>query len=1098
MDHPDLQKCRHVTVAAELTGHKDHVTGVAWSPDGRWLASCARDGQVHLWSPIRSAARPRFTLASQSSTRPGLTSIAWSLDGRYIACGTTAGWLDIWEVGVFKAVAHPDPGARSAITCVAWGGGTGNDVRLAFGEDRVVHFRNYARWDEPDIERGVGHDFAILSIAWAPDGSRVLTGTSGGTIGVWAPSTQDNELRDLLTVDGIHAHHGAVRRLAFSPENGVLASGAGDGLIRLWDVESARLVDELSLDEEVLDLAFAYGGRIIVVHARDHVRFLRCKPLLQEIESYYYPAALDPCPATIAVNEASELATIDPEHPTSIVVWRVDFASLFKLSNTTSRAYRAAAVSLLGESGSGRTNLALGLTGAPFVAEASAHDFRVHRLPVRVDDEELHEVALWDLPTRVDHALVHRIHAGYGAVALMVLAAIPGTRPTAAENIQKWHHTLRRWNTVSRDPRQSSLVVVTRADEFDRPPSAADAAALALALDVDRVIMTSARTDLGIAELRQVLIAAIDWSTATGFPSIEVLDQIRVFGQHQREQGQFLTSTRELHQAFLREYPFARKFVTSEDVFRRGIQLLEVLGSLELFERRDEILLDPAYYHTYASAMIAGAERDEKGMGRLPLIQAETLRGKQIRLGEAERLRDDKQEARLLHLTIAELVASGVAQIVSTDGVSYLVFPISTSVVRPPSDKRAPRSATCRFEGEADQTFSSLVVRLLGLENHYPKYELWKHEARFVTATGGCCEIALTMNDAGDEGDLAIGFEPNTVELERRQFTEMVRSHVAARGTIRSMDEPPRPEEAAPAAGAAGGPVEVFFCWRGSDADAATTANVNELAVQLHARGIRTTGVAALMPGDTIQDQLSVLERSRVALLLLSGPMSRRQEIDFRRLLAAGCRVIPVILPNARKSVTVPPELRQTVGVDFRGRFLVDIEPLATGIVEKWRLGAATGDKARGGVFLSYSRTDHEQVSELRRELEVAGHRVWWDGDEADLPPGSYWQDQIREAIHRSYAFIWCLSEISVMRSQSWMYPEVLEAIKVQQTLHPSRVFIIPVRLSECDVPDLRIDAVRNLNHLQRFDYFARRQNLGELVHVLDTARQQGRTDLMY
>src|SRR5688572_11554216 len=144
--HPDLETCRHVVLAGKLTGHKDAVAAMAWSPDGEWLASCSLDGVLNLWSPIRPKTRPRFSLPSHQSPPPGLTSVAWSHDGRYLACGTTAGWLDIWEVGSFKPVTHADAGARSAITCVAWAAGpASDDLRLAFGEqNRVVHFRNYA------------------------------------------------------------------------------------------------------------------------------------------------------------------------------------------------------------------------------------------------------------------------------------------------------------------------------------------------------------------------------------------------------------------------------------------------------------------------------------------------------------------------------------------------------------------------------------------------------------------------------------------------------------------------------------------------------------------------------------------------------------------------------------------------------------------------------------------------------------------------------------------------------------------------------------------------------------------------------------------
>jgi hypothetical protein len=93
---------------------------------------------------------------------------------------------------------------------------------------------------------------------------------------------------------------------------------------------------------------------------------------------------------------------------------------------------------------------------------------------------------------------------------------------------------------------------------------------------------------------------------------------------------------------------------------------------------------------------------------------------------------------------------------------------------------------------------------------------------------------------------------------------------------------------------------------------------------------------------------------------------------------------------------------------------------LAEAVSRAWMKGPVQAKK-RGRVFLSYSRTDTEQVDELRQELERAGHSVWWDQRATELAPGTPWQDEIREAIRTSYAFIWCVSDSSVSRSQSWI-----------------------------------------------------------------------------
>jgi hypothetical protein len=152
--------------------------------------------------------------------------------------------------------------------------------------------------------------------------------------------------------------------------------------------------------------------------------------------------------------------------------------------------------------------------------------------------------------------------------------------------------------------------------------------------------------------------------------------------------------------------------------------------------------------------------------------------------------------------------------------------------------------------------------------------------------------------------------------------------------------------------------------------------------------------------------------------------------------------------------------------------------------------GPISRSGSSGNVFLSYCRDDFEQADQLRLALEGAGHSVWWDHGDGRLPPGSDWDRVIRQAIRSSYAFILCLSARWVARSRSGVYPELIEAIGVQRGIRPTGVFIIPVRFSECEAPDIPIDVLRNLGALQRFDYFGSQAHLGELVRVLDEARR--------
>src|SRR5436309_3064383 len=115
-------------------------------------------------------------------------------------------------------------------------------------------------------------------------------------------------------------------------------------------------------------------------------------------------------------------------------------------------------------------------------------------------------------------------------------------------------------------------------------------------------------------------------------------------------------------------------------------------------------------------------------------------------------------------------------------------------------------------------------------------------------------------------------------------------------------------------------------------------------------------------------------------------------------------------------------------------------------------------------VFISYCRDNMVQVARLREDLIRAGEQVWWD---QDIIGGLDWKDSIRRAMSESYAILLCLSQESQLRKTSDIYREVLDAIDAYREYSPRSVFLIPVRLSACDIPDIEICGTRTLKRLQ-------------------------------
>ncbi|MEL6129266.1 MAG: toll/interleukin-1 receptor domain-containing protein [Cyanobacteria bacterium J06627_3] len=143
---------------------------------------------------------------------------------------------------------------------------------------------------------------------------------------------------------------------------------------------------------------------------------------------------------------------------------------------------------------------------------------------------------------------------------------------------------------------------------------------------------------------------------------------------------------------------------------------------------------------------------------------------------------------------------------------------------------------------------------------------------------------------------------------------------------------------------------------------------------------------------------------------------------------------------------------------------------------------------AKKHVFLSYCRDNADEVRRFYDELTAAGETVWWD---QDILPGQDWKLEIRKAMRDAYAVVLCLSAETADRITTGIYPEVLDAIKAYRTYAPGSIFLIPVRLSQCELPFIEIDDTRTLDRLQCVDLFPdsnRGPGIQKLLRALQAA----------
>jgi hypothetical protein len=121
-------------------------------------------------------------------------------------------------------------------------------------------------------------------------------------------------------------------------------------------------------------------------------------------------------------------------------------------------------------------------------------------------------------------------------------------------------------------------------------------------------------------------------------------------------------------------------------------------------------------------------------------------------------------------------------------------------------------------------------------------------------------------------------------------------------------------------------------------------------------------------------------------------------------------------------------------------------------------------------IFLAHATEDKAQVRKLHAKMVGAGLDPWLD--EIDLLPGQDWQLEIPKAIRESKIFIACLSKRSVLK-QGYVQKEFRLALSSYAEKPPGTIYLIPLRLNECAVPDLQIAELgMNMRHIQWLDYW--------------------------
>ncbi len=217
--------------------HTDTVRALAFSPDGRTLATGSWDGTIKLWD-IESGA-----LLWTSWFTDNIESLAFAPDGRTLASGGDDATVQLWDAtsGTHRQTLS---GQRGPVFALAW---SPDGSLLASGgiDEGIRLWELSGAKPETFVRMLAGHTNWVLGLAFAPDGTQLVSGSWDATVRLW--DVESLSLRQTLT-----GHTDRVRAVAWSPDGRLLASCGFDQTIWLWDVERSSYRTGLFLPELVI------------------------------------------------------------------------------------------------------------------------------------------------------------------------------------------------------------------------------------------------------------------------------------------------------------------------------------------------------------------------------------------------------------------------------------------------------------------------------------------------------------------------------------------------------------------------------------------------------------------------------------------------------------------------------------------------------------------------------------------------------------------------------------------------------------------------------------------------------------------------------
>lgn len=740
------------TLKRILRGTTRPIGRIAWSPDGRYLATPSMDGTTQVWD-INEAQLVRDLRTSNISLR-AINCVAWSHDGKKLASDSGNFTINIWdaETGILLDELGQH---KKSVTSISW---SPDDKMIASASDDQTLMIWSLETGELLTEFG-NHDGWVTSAIWSQDGNLLATGCEDRIIRLW-----DAHEKKLLRT--FHGHARRITNLAWAPDLETIVSTSKDATIRFWNINTGQQIRILEgHGSTIRSVSFLLDGTVLASNSWDStIRLWRCDNW--ETIGTINAGASSNWAASLSFNPLKPVLASLSEADSVVCIWEIDSSTLLGgIQSFKPASYTTAKIALVGDSGVGKTGLGWRIAHNEFKEHASTHGQQFWVIDelgkTRADGTEC-EAVLWDLAGQHVYRPIHSIFLDNVDASLILFD--PTNRQDPLKGAQFWLEQLKGKTKLppgvlvgARSDRGASVLSQQELEQFCQRYGISGG-----------YVSTSAKEGTGLAQLLTILKEQIPWDEMTTTVTTLTFKRIKEFVlslKEKTERHNVLVSSAELRQE-LENTDETWQFSDAE--MMTAVGHLETHGYVTILNSSSGdqfVLLAPDLLVTLASSIVLLADTNSRELGAVN--ESELLQGS-YPFEELQGLEEAEQQI-LLDAAVLRFLEHNICFRERLDENILLIFPGLIKQKRPLQDE-IPSTDDVSYivRGRVENIYASLVV-LLGYTPSFSRINQWQNQAQYETENDHVCGFRL-VEDRDGEIELILYYSDEMPIDERLEF----------------------------------------------------------------------------------------------------------------------------------------------------------------------------------------------------------------------------------------------------------------------------------------------------------------------------------------